>query len=273
MVPPNVTVPEVTRRSIAFGILMNVVFSMAATYLALKVGQGIETAIPISILAVGMSGALLKAGRRASSILENVNILAISTTSGIVAGGTVFTMPAIYILKLNENLKIDGVSLFFMIFLVPLIGAILGVLLLVPFRRYFVKDMHGKLPFPEGTATNEILVTGSGGGSHAIVLIYSFIIGMVYNWLSSPMKLFSEEFSTAAIPKIEAFTEKVKAVFSLGTGAEFVGLGYIIGVRYASIIVAGSFLSWFVIIPLLSPLNYEQVRLINGEAESHPRNH
>lgn len=269
MVPASVTVPEITGRSIAFGIIMNVIFSMAATYLALKVGQGIETAIPISILSVGLSGFLLKTGRRASSLLENVNILAISTTSGIVAGGTVFTMPAIYILKLNDTLKIDGLSLYLMIFLVPLLGAILGVLLLVPFRRYFVKDMHGKLPFPEGTATNEILVTGAGGGSQAVVLIYSFLIGMAYNWLSSPMKLFSEEFTTAAIPKLENFTHRIKGVFSLGTGAEFVGLGYIIGIRYASIIVAGSFLSWFVVVPLLSPLNFDQIRLINGAAEAH----
>jgi uncharacterized oligopeptide transporter (OPT) family protein len=269
MVPAGVIVPEVTRRSIIFGIVMNVIFSMAATYLALKVGQGIETAIPISILAVGFSGAMLRAGKRASSLLENVNILAISTTSGIVAGGTVFTMPAIYILNLNEKLQMGTPKLFFIIFLVPLLGAILGALLLVPFRRYFVKEMHGKLPFPEGTATNEILVAGASGGNQASVLIYSFVIGMLYNWVSGAMKLFTETFSTAEIPALGRFTDKVKAVFSLGTGAEFVGLGYIIGIRYASIILAGSFLSWFVIIPVLSPLSYQQVRLLSSEAEAH----
>ncbi len=269
MVPPGVDIPEITTRSIVFGIVMNIIFSMAATYLALKVGQGIETAIPISILAVGLSGALLKAGRRASTLLENVNILAISTTSGIVAGGTVFTMPAIYILKLNENLKIETWSLFLLIFLVPLLGAILGVVLLVPFRRYFVKEMHGKLPFPEGTATNEILVTGAGGSSQAFVLIYSFIIGMVYNWISSAMKFFTETFSSAEIPALARFTDRAKAVFALGTGAEFLGLGYIIGVRYASIIMAGSFLSWFVLIPLLAPLNLEQIQILNIAAEAH----
>ena len=269
MVPPQVTVPEVTGRSIAFGILMNIIFSMAATYLALKVGQGIETAIPISILSVGLSGVLLRAGRRASTLLEHVNILAISTTSGIVAGGTVFTMPAIYILKLHESLNIEGVSLFLMIFLVPLIGAILGVLLLAPFRRYFVHDMHGKLPFPEATATNEILVTGSGGGGQAGTLIYSFLIGMAYNWVSSIMKSFTETFTTAAIPAMGELTNRVKAVFSLGTGAEFVGLGYIIGVRYTSIIVAGSFLSCFAIIPLLAPFSLSQIHLLNGAAEAH----
>lgn len=264
MVPPQVTVPEVTARSILFGIAMNVLFSMAATYLALKVGQGIETAIPISILSVGLSGLLLKAGRRASSLLEHINILAISTTSGIVAGGTVFTMPAIYVLKLHEKLNLSGAGLFFLIFLVPFLGAVLGAIFLVPFRRYFVKEMHGKLPFPEGTATNEILVTGAAqSGGQAWVLIYAFAIGAVYNWLSSAMKLFTENFTTAAISKLHKLTHEVKAIFFLGTGAELLGLGFIIGLKYASIICAGSFLSWFVIIPLLAPLDLPTLQLLN----------
>ncbi len=295
MVPPNVTAPEVTTRSIIFGIAMNIVFSMAATYLALKVGQGIETAIPISILAVGLSGFLIKfLGRRGSTLIENVNVLAISTTSGIVAGGTVFTMPAIYVLSLNKNLEMSNISLFLQIFLVPFLGAVLGVLFLIPFRHYFVKDMHGKLPFPEATATNEILVTGSGGGANALVLVYSFALGMLYNCLSTILKLWREAFTTGeltvqwqsmgekisdsgkavsrivtdtthtlALPSLANVTEKVKAVFTLGTGAEFIGLGFIIGVQYASIICAGSFLSWFVIIPLLAPLELTHLHALN----------
>lgn len=277
MVPPDVTVPEVTFRSILFGIVMNIIFSMAATYLALKVGQGIETAIPISILAVGLSGFLLRIGRRASTLLENINVLAISTTSGIVAGGTVFTMPAIYVLKLNETLEMSNVSLFFQVFLVPLLGAALGVVFLVPFRRYFVKDMHGKLPFPEATATNEILVTGAtGAAGQAWVLIYSFLVGMAYNACSGLFKLFSEVFTTGyatleaagrtvrtlALPTLDALTTKIKAVFFLGTSAELLGLGFIIGLRYASIICAGSFISWFVIIPLLAPLDQAMLQQI-----------
>ncbi len=313
MVPPGVTVAEVTMRSILFGIAMNIVFSMAATYLALKVGQGIETAIPISILAVGLSGFLLRTGGRRSTIIENVNILAISTTSGIVAGGTCFTMPAIYLLKLNEKLNLQGFPLFMQIFLVPFLGAILGVIFLVPFRRYFVKDMHGKLPFPEATATNEILVTGQGGaGGGAWVLIYSFIGAAVYTFLASGVKLWRETFTTGgftleffkrapeeagdaagaaaqavapaeaaeaagaiskwienkvdmlAFPSLQHITEKIKVVASCNTGAEFLGLGFIIGVRYASIICAGSFLSWFVIIPLLAPLSLESLQLLNA---------
>ncbi|MCP4657288.1 MAG: oligopeptide transporter, OPT family [bacterium] len=274
MVPPQETVPEITLRSILFGLFMNVVFAMAATYLALKVGQGIETAIPISILSVGLSGFLLRMGYRRSSLLENINILAIGTTSGIVAGGSVFTMPAIYILKIHEKLGMSNFEVFLQIFLVPFLGSILGVLFLIPFRRYFVKEMHGKLPFPEGTATNEILVTGETGGSGAWVLIYSFIGAMAYNFLSGAMRLYTDVFTTGevlvsnatqtlAIPSLEAVTHRVKAIFSLGTGAEFIGLGLVIGVRYASIIVAGSFMSWFVIIPLMGPLGLEQLQQLN----------
>lgn len=278
MVPAAAVVPEVTMRSIVFGIVMNIVFSMAATYLALKVGQGIETAIPISILAVGLSGFLIKTGRRRSSLLENVNVLALSTTSGIVAGGTVFTMPAIYILGLDKSLNMSNTQLFLQISLVPLIGAVLGVVFLVPFRGYFVRTMHGKLPFPEATATNEILATGAAGDSgQAWVLIYSFLIAMVYNFVSVAMQVFSTVFTTGhaaltvgkktlealAIPKLEVMTEKVKAVFHLETSAAFLGLGFIIGLRYATIIVCGSFLSCFVFVPLLAGLDLPTLQTLN----------
>jgi putative OPT family oligopeptide transporter len=301
MVPPSVSVPEITTRSIIFGIAMNIIFSVVATYLALKAGQGIETAIPISILAIGLSGVLVKFGLRRSSLLENINILAISTTSGIVAGGTCFTMPAIYVLKLNEKLGMGDLQLFLQIFLVPFFGAILGVLFLIPFRRYFVKEMHGKLPFPEATATNEILATGAGGGGQAWVLIYSFLLAMVYNFLSKAMNLFTDVFTTgkttleylvdkagvdATTGKatfdtakeavdtlafksdfITHMTEKIKTVFFMGTGAYYLGLGFIIGLRYAAIICAGSFLSWFVIVPLLGQFDLDTLHILNA----HPK--
>lgn len=284
MVPPNVAAPEITLRSILFGIVMNIVFSVAATFLALKAGQGIETAIPISILSITLSGVLLRMGFRRSSLLENINILAISTTSGIVAGGTCFTMPAIYILKLNDKLGMDNPQLFLQIFLVPFLGAILGVLFLIPFRRYFVKEMHGKLPFPEGTATNEILVAGaSGEGKQGWILVYSFILAAVFNFLSVGLKLFSDVFWTGQIaikagtetvktlafqtPFFEKLTYGVKAVFSMGTGAYYLGLGFIIGARYASIICAGSFLSWFVLVPLFGGFSMDQLHALNPDPE------
>lgn len=284
MVPPTMIVPEFTGRMLVFGLTMNIIFSIAATFLALKAGQGIETAIPISILAIGLSGFILKAGGRASSILENMYILSISTTSGYVAGGTCFTMPAIYILKLNqpEHLNISNVALFLQIAFVPLLGAVLGALFLIPFRRYFVKEMHGKLPFPEATATNEILVTGaSGSTAQAWILIYSFILSALYTFAATGLKLFSEKFTTGMV-KLEiagrkavstlafgdtglfaTLTEKVKAVLSMGAAPYFLGLGFIIGPRYASIICAGSFLSCFAIVPLLGQLSLDQLQLLN----------
>lgn len=233
---------EVTLRSIIFGFLMGILFSGAAAYIALKLGQGIETAIPIAILAVGYSAF----AARKSSLIENVNILAIGATSGIVVGGSVFTMPAIYILG------IEHLSSFFQIFIVPFFGAVLGVLFLIPFRKYFVSDQHGKLPFPEATATVEVLVTGSRGGDNAKVLTYAIILGAVFDFVGVSMRAWCENFSTAAISGMSFFTNKLKAVFSLNTSAAIAGLGYLIGVRYAAIIFTGSMMSCFVIVPLFA---------------------
>lgn len=284
MVPPDADVPQITTRAIVFGLIMNVIFSVAATFLALKAGQGIETAIPISILAVGLSGFLIKMGKRASSILENIYALAISTTSGYVAGGMCFTMPAIYILQLHrpEHLNLSNFSLFLQIALAPVFGSILGVIFLIPFRRYFVKEMHGKLPFPEATATNEILVTGASGSTHqAWILIYSFILSAVYTFVATGLKLFSDVFTTgyARLESVgrqgvetlafgaEGFFAKlttgIKAVISMGAGAYYLGLGYIIGLRFASIICAGSFLSALAITPLLGRLDFESLQRLN----------
>ena len=244
-------VPEVTRRSVIFGLLMIIIFSAAAAYIALKLGQGIETAIPISILAVGFSAV----ARRKSILIENVNILAIGATSGIVVGGSVFVMPAIFMLGLDKNNT--PLQTFLQIFLVPFLGAVLGVLFLIPFRHYFTHEMHGKLPFPEGTATTEILVAGEKGGSQAKVLVYSLGIGIVLDYLSLAFKTWSDTFTTALVFK--DFTAKVKGVFAMNTSAAVLGLGVIIGLKYASIIMAGSLLSYFVLIPLFAfvgPLSY-----------------
>ncbi|NQS99083.1 MAG: oligopeptide transporter, OPT family [candidate division Zixibacteria bacterium] len=233
---------EVTMRSILFGVVMAILFAGAASYIALKLGQGIEAAIPISILAIGFSALVA----RKSTMIENVNILAIGATSGIVAGGSVFVMPALFILDLNHN--------FFHIFLVPLLGAILGVLFLIPFRRYFVADQHGKLPFPEGTAIVEVLVTGERGGKQAGVLAYAIGIGAVFDFFMTSMRAWAENFSTSMITVCDFFTYKVKLIFNLYTSAATLGLGYLIGVRYASIIFAGSLMSYFVLVPIFAYL-------------------
>jgi putative OPT family oligopeptide transporter len=240
------TVPEVTPRSVALGLAMTVLFSAAAAYIALKLGQGIETAIPIAILAVGYSALLGAAGRRTSTILENLQVATLGATAGIVVGGSVFVMPAIFVLGL------EGRSGFMQIFLVPFLGAVLGVLFLIPFRRYFVAEMHGKLPFPEATATTEILVTGEKGGKAAGVLLGSMGIGFVLDYLAAGFEAWRDTFSTTLVPAFDAATHKLKAIFALNTSAAVMGLGYIIGVRYAAIICAGSFLSYWVLVPLVA---------------------
>jgi putative OPT family oligopeptide transporter len=247
VVPAASEALEITPRSVAQGFFWAVVFSAAATYIALKLGQGIESAIPISILSVGFSVFAVRfVASRASTLIENVNVLAIGATSGIVAGGSVFTMPAIHILGLQER------SSFFQIFLVPLLGAVLGVFLLAPFRRYFVRDLHGKLPFPEARATTEILVAGKRGGRSALVLSYSAVVGALFDFVGPSMRGWAENFSTAAIDSLAPFTGRVKAVFTMNTSAAVLGLGYIMGIGYASKIFAGSMISFFVLVPLFA---------------------
>jgi putative OPT family oligopeptide transporter len=249
VVPARVIAPEISWRSVVQGFFWSIIFSAAATYIALKLGQGIESAIPISILAVGFSVFAVKFMKhRASTLLENVNVLAIGATSGIIAGGSVFTMPAIYILGLENR------SSFFQIFLVPLLGAFLGIFFLAPFRRYFVRDLHGKLPYPEGRATTEILMAGKRGGYSAIVLSYSAVTAAIFDFLGPSMRAWAENFSTGAISALSDFTNRYKAVFTMNTSAAVLGLGYIMGLNYASIILAGSFLSFFVLVPLFAYL-------------------
>ena len=247
VVSPSAVIPEVTVRSVLQGVIWSVIFSAAATYIALKLGQGIETAIPISILAVGFSVFAVKLLKsRSSTLLENVNVLAVGATAGIVAGGSVFTMPAIYILGL------EGRSSFFQIFLVPLLGAILGVFFLAPFRRYFVRDLHGKLPYPEAHATTEILVAGKRGGKSAVVLSYAGIIAAIFDFVGPSMRGWAENFSTTTIGALASLTTRWKAVFTMNTSAAVLGLGYIMGIRYAAIIMGGSMVSFFVMVPLFA---------------------
>lgn len=233
-------VREATKRTIAFGLLMVVLFSAAAAYIALKLGQGIEVAIPVAIFAIGYSAIC----RRKSTLLENVNIIAIGATSGIVAGGAVFVMPAIFIKGLETQ------SSFLQIALIPVLGAVLGVLFLIPFRRYFTTEMHGKLPFPEATATTEIILTGARGGRQAAVLLYSLGFGFIIDYLAIGLKAWNETFTTSIIPAFDNLTTKVKVVFNMNSTAAAASLGYIIGVKYAAIIMAGSLLAYFVLIPM-----------------------
>ncbi len=244
LVPASTPLPDVTMRSVLFGLGMTLLFSLAAAFIALKLGQGIESAIPIAILAIGFSAMVA----RKSTLLENVSIVSFGATAGMIVGGSVFVMPAIYILGL------EGRSNVFQIFIVPFLGAVLGVMFLVPFRRYFVADMHGKLPFPEATATTEILVAGERGGQQAKTLLYAMGVGIVVDFLALNLKFWRDTFSTAVIQPFHGVTENLKAVFQLNTSAAILGLGYIIGLRYAATICAGSFLSYWVLVPIFGKL-------------------
>ena len=232
--------PEVTFYSVAMGLLMVIIFSAAAAYLGLKIGQVFEAAIPIAIIAVGLTGALKKKG----GLGQNVIIQSIGGASGAVVAGAIFTLPAIYILGLEVN--------FMQMFLSSLLGGILGILFLIPFRKYFVKEMHGKYPFPEATATTQVLVSGENGGTSAKTLVISGLIGGVYDFLISTFGTWSETISTTVMSWGAALADKAKLVVKLNTGAAVLGLGYIIGLKYAFIICCGSFLVWLVIIPLMN---------------------
>ena len=224
----------------AFGLLMTVLFSAAAAYLGLKVGQVFEAAIPIAILAVGITGALGKKG----GLGQNVIIQSIGACSGVVVAGAIFTLPAIYILGLEVN--------FWQMFLSSLLGGFLGILFLIPFRKYFVKDMHGEYPFPEATATTQVLVSGEGGGNSAKTLVVAGLIGGIYDFVIATFGAWAETLSTTVMHWGQVVADKAKVVLKLNTGAAVLGLGYIIGLKYSFIICCGSLLVWLVIIPLMN---------------------
>lgn len=231
---------EVTAYSVTMGIIMAIIFSAAAAYLGLKVGQVFEAAIPIAILAVGITGAL---GKK-DGLHQNVIIQSIGACSGVVVAGAVFTLPAIYILGLEVN--------YWQMFLSSALGGFLGILFLIPFRKYFVKDMDGKYPFPEATATTQVLVSGEGGGKSAKTLLISGLIGGLYDFVVSTFGAWAETIGTTVMHWGEVVADKAKLVVKLNTGAAVLGLGYIVGLKYAFIICCGSFLVWLVIIPLMN---------------------
>lgn len=237
---PKKNYSEVTPYSVALGLLMTVVFSAAAAYLGLKVGQVFEAAIPIAIIAVGVSSAL----KKKDALSQNVIIQSIGACSGVVVAGAIFTLPAIYILGLDVS--------FTKMFLSSLLGGCLGILFLIPFRRYFVKEMDGKYPFPEATATTKVLVSGESAGEGAGTLLAAGLIGGLYDFVVSTFGAWAETLTSRVVGVGALIADKAKLVLKLNTGAAVLGLGYIIGLKYAFIICCGSFLVWLVIIPLMN---------------------
>jgi len=236
-------IPEVTSRSVILGLIMAVVFSAAAAFLGLKIGQVFEAAIPIAIIAVGVSPLF----KRKNTILENVIIQSIGAASGLIVAGAIFTLPALFILGLDKTIGFD----LFKIFMVSFLGGTLGVLFLIPFRKYFVKEMHGHFPFPEATATAQVLVAGEKGGAQAKILVKSMLIGGIFDFMVHSVGAFPEIFTSRLFGVGKALADKAKIVFKMDVLSAILGLGYIIGLKYTSIIAAGSLLSWFLLVPIV----------------------
>ena len=247
MMPAQGTPREVNLWSVCWGIVMAVIFSAAAAYLGLKVGQVFEAAIPITIIAVGLSSAT----RRRNSLGENVMIQSIGACSGVIVAGAIFTLPALYILQAKyPEMTVN----FLEVFLASLLGGILGILFLIPFRKYFVGEMHGKYPFPEATAGTQVLVSGEKGGAQAKPLMIAGLIGGLYDFAVATFGLWHENFTSRALLWGDTLAEKAKLVLKINTGAAVLGMGYIVGLKYAFIICCGSVLVWWVIVPAIALL-------------------
>lgn len=259
MMRPDKNYREVTPWSVGWGLVMAVVFSAAAAFLGLKVGQVFEAAIPIAIIAVGLSSGF----KRKNALGENVIIQSIGASSGVIVAGAIFTLPALYILQ--DKYPEITVN-FFEVFMSSLLGGILGILLLIPFRKYFVSTMHGKYPFPEATATTQVLVSGEKGGNQAKPLIFAGLIGGLYDFIVATFGGWSETVSTTIVSAGATLAEKVKLVMKVNTGAAVLGLGYIIGFKYSLIICAGSFLVWLIIIPVMSAVFSTDVLTLGNDA-------
>lgn len=245
LMKPTVQYREVTPWSIVWGLLMAVIFSAATAYLGLKVGQVFEAAIPITIIAVGVSGAT----HRKDPLGENVIIQSIGACSGMIVAGAIFTLPALYILQHKyPELTVN----FLQVFLSSLLGGILGILFLIPFRKYFVKDMHGKYPFPEATASTQVLISGERSGSQAKPLLVAGIVGGLFDFAVAAFGAWNENFTSRCCELGTTIADKAKLVFSINTSAALLGMGYIVGLKYAAIICAGSVAVWWIIVPAIS---------------------
>ena len=249
---PRKTYPEVNTWSVTWGIIMAMLFSAAAAYLGLKVGQVFEAAIPIAIIAVGVS----TASHRSKALGENVIIQSIGACSGAVVAGAIFTLPAIYILQAKYP---EMSASFLKIFISSLLGGVIGILFLIPFRKYFVSDMHGKYPFPEATATTQVLVSGAKGGNQAKPLLIAGLVGGLYDFIVATFGWWNENFTTRVVEWGSLLADKAKLVFKVNTGAAVLGLGYIVGLKYAFIICLGSVAVWWLVVPGMSIIFHDQI--------------
>jgi len=239
IVSASVSPPQATPRAVAWGILLCIIFTIASAYSGLKVGQVMEAAIPISILAIGLA----RMYRRRFTILENVIVTGIGGLAGSVVAGAIFTLPALYILKLDPH----PVQTIF----ICIAGGCLGVLFLIPLRRYFVREMHGRFPYPEATAIAEVLVTGEKGGKQARLLLEATLIACVYDFLVTTFQVWREFVNFQFVPVVKSLAERAKVVFSFDAISFILGLGYVMGLRSSMVLCAGGVLSNFVFVPLI----------------------
>ena len=260
---PKKVYPEVNAWSVTWGILMAMLFSAAAAYLGLKVGQVFEAAIPIAIIAVGVS----TASKRNQALGENVIIQSIGACSGAVVAGAIFTLPAIYILKAKYP---EMSASFLKIFMSSTLGGIIGILFLIPFRKYFVSDMHGKYPFPEATATTQVLVSGAKGGDQAKPLLMAGLVGGLYDFIVATFGWWNENFTSRVFGFGQQLADHAKLVFKVNTGAAVMGLGYIVGLKYSFIICLGSFAVWWLIVPGMSLIFGDTILNVGGTMLSTP---
>lgn len=245
LMSPERTYKEVTVWSVLWGVLMAVVFSAASAYLGLKVGQVFEAAIPITIIAIGVTGATHRKG----ALGENVIIQSIGACSGMIVAGAIFTLPALYIL---QDKYPEMTVNFIEVFIASVLGGVLGILFLIPFRKYFVKDMHGKYPFPEATASTQVLVSGEKGGNQALPLLVAGVVGGIYDFIIATVGWWNESVTSRCLEWGQVLADKTKLVFKINTGAAVLGMGYIVGLKYALIICCGSVAVWWVIVPAIS---------------------
>ncbi|WP_417125586.1 OPT family oligopeptide transporter [Paraprevotella clara] len=245
LMSPERTYKEVTVWSVLWGMLMAVVFSAASAYLGLKVGQVFEAAIPITIIAIGVTGATHRKG----ALGENVIIQSIGACSGMIVAGAIFTLPALYIL---QDKYPEMTVNFIEVFIASVLGGVLGILFLIPFRKYFVKDMHGKYPFPEATASTQVLVSGEKGGNQALPLLVAGVVGGIYDFIIATVGWWNESVTSRCLEWGQVLADKTKLVFKINTGAAVLGMGYIVGLKYALIICCGSVAVWWVIVPAIS---------------------
>lgn len=250
---PHKNYEEINSYVVFWGLFFSVIFTLAVGYLCLKIGQTVDAFAPVSVLAMGMAVMF----HRKNAFPETVHIQAIASASTNILGGAMFILPALFIMGIQSVSFIDMV--------IPIaLGGILGVFLSTMFRRYFCEEMDKQYPFPSGTAAAEVLSCNEG--ARAKLMIISGLIAMAYDFVLNSLGWWKEVITTTSFSWGQAIVDKYKLMMSLDSDAALLGIGYFTGIRYASIINAGSFFAWFVCIPVVYFLGGSYEMVVGGKA-------